>query len=145
MRRKMEKRTKTRGPELLDIKLGPGAMADIEFLAQMLQMKYGAGQRELPGKSVPQLLRMTSLPVLSEQERASLLITYLFYREIEKLMRITLEERGSTLPAGPALETLALALKQSPGHTLQTRVAASMKETRALFLDLAGRIGEGKD
>ncbi len=142
MRRKMETRTHTRGPELLDIKRGPGAMADVEFLVQMIQLRHAGTERSYRGKSVPEVLRTTGLPLLTDGERTFLLSTYLFYRETEKLMRITLEERGSTLPAGAGLETLARCLIGSSGDALQSRLASSMKQVRDLFLDAAARIGE---
>ncbi len=141
MRRKVETRTRTRGPELLDIKLGPGAMADIEFIVQMIQMRHGGNSLALRGKSVPDALRMAGLPLLSEEERVMLLSHYLFYRDTEKLMRITLEERGSVLPDGAALETLTRCLIGSSGDALRTRLASSMKETRDLFLEVAARMG----
>lgn len=140
MRRKMETRTRTRGPELLDIKLGPGAMADVEFLVQMVQMRRGGEDGSLRGKSVPEILRAAGLPYLTDNERAFLLSTYLFYREAEKLMRITIEERGSVLPSDGALETLARCLIGSSGEALRTRLASSMRQVRALFLDVAARM-----
>jgi glutamate-ammonia-ligase adenylyltransferase len=140
MRRKMETRTKTRGPELLDVKLGPGGMADVEFLVQMIQISSGTEGRALRGKSVPEILRTASLPVISDAEKTQLLSTYLFYRETVKLMSITLEERGSVLPTGAALETLARCLIAASGDTLRNRLASSMKETRALFLEATGRM-----
>ncbi len=142
MRRKMETRTKTRGPELLDIKLGPGGMADVEFLVQMIQMRSGGEGVAWRGRSVPEILRTAGLPVLSEEERAQLLSTYLFYREAVKLMRVTLEERGSVLPTGAALETLARCLIGSSGEELKGQLAATMKQTRALFLGAAEKMSE---
>jgi [glutamine synthetase] adenylyltransferase / [glutamine synthetase]-adenylyl-L-tyrosine phosphorylase len=140
MRRKMETRTKTRGPELLDIKLGPGGMADVEFLVQMIQIRLRGDGRALRGKSVPEILRTENLPVLSEGARAQLLSTYLFYREVVKLMCITLEEPGSVLPTGPSLETLARCLIGSSGDDLRNRLTSSMKQTRTIFLDVASRL-----
>ena len=140
MRRKMETRTRTRGPELLDIKLGPGAMADIEFLVQMIQMRHGGKVKTLRGKSVPEVLRVAVFPLLEEKERSFLRSIYLLYRETEKLMRVTLEERGSVLPAGPALETLARCLAGMTGDALRNRLASSMKQTRALFLEATARM-----
>jgi glutamate-ammonia-ligase adenylyltransferase len=140
MRRKMEKRTRTRGPELVDIKLGPGGMADVEFLVQMIQLRAGREGRSLQGRSVPEILHMTLLPVLEDAERTQLLSTYLFYRDAVNLMRITLEERGSVLPGGAALETLARCLIGASGEALRSRLGSNMKETRALFLKATGRM-----
>jgi len=85
---------------------------------------------------------MAGLPVLSEEERAQLLSTYLFYREAIKFMRVTLEERGSVLPTGAALETLARCLIGASGEELRGQLATSMKQTRALFLGAAEKITE---
>jgi glutamate-ammonia-ligase adenylyltransferase len=39
MRRKMETRSRTRQGDFIDVKLGPGGMADVEFLGQMIQLR----------------------------------------------------------------------------------------------------------
>lgn len=139
MRRKMETRSRTRGEEPLDIKLGPGGMVDIEFLAQMVQLASGARQPDVRGKPVQEILKLTDASYVSRDEATNLAATYSLYRRLETLQRITLEERGTILPDGRKLETLSSCFDRSTGSALRQHVAAAMKETRRMFLEIAGR------
>jgi glutamine synthetase adenylyltransferase len=62
------------------------------------------------------------------------------YRDIEKLIRITLEERTTMLPDGEKLEILARCLDRSGGEAFRLRLVSMMKETRRLFVDISQRI-----
>jgi len=140
MRKKIETRSRFRGPVPMDIKLGAGGMADIEFLVQMLQLKYGRSVARIRSRRVDEILAAQEIGLLSSGEREFLRGTYLLYRNVEKLMRITLEERGTILPGGKKMETLARCLDGSGEQLLRMRLAGAMKETRELFQDLSRRI-----
>jgi glutamate-ammonia-ligase adenylyltransferase len=140
MRKRMETRTRFRGPAPLDIKLGAGGMADIEFLVQMLQLRYGGSLPGIRSRRVDEVLAAPEVDVLSEDERLSLRGTYQFYRRVETLLRITLEERGTILPEGKKMETLARCLDGSGEQALKVRLTGAMNETRKLFHGLSRRI-----
>ena len=139
MRKKMESRTRTRGEEIVDIKLGAGAMVDIEFLVQMLQLA-GAVAPEVRGRDVFTVLRAASAPLVTESERESLLQAYTLYRRLELHIRITLGEHGSILPVQARLDTLARVAVHTTGAELTSRLRSTMNGVRALFLEIAGRI-----
>jgi [glutamine synthetase] adenylyltransferase / [glutamine synthetase]-adenylyl-L-tyrosine phosphorylase len=140
MRRKTESRSRTRGSAMIDIKLGPGAMADIEFLAQMIQMRYGRERHELRGLKVAELLRHHSHAALPAGERDALVGAYAMYRRIELLMRVGLEDRSSLLPEGEKLDILGRLYDGSAGSALETRIGGTMKRVRGIFLAVATRI-----
>jgi len=142
MRRKMESRTRTRGEAIVDLKLGPGGMADIEFLAQMCVLK--------PGCIVPSHTKSTALgvlaaagpAVLTPEELTRLEEAYRMYRRLEWLLRVTLDERGAFLPVGKNLETLARCYGRTGGRDLADLVGRTMREVRAVFLRGAARLAE---
>lgn len=139
MRRKTEGRSRVSGNALLDFKLGAGGMVDIEFLAQMIQLKFGRTETRF------RHARPTDVVMMAEQEglgaqAAELVAAYQFFRRIETMMRITLEERGTILPEGEKLERLAAVMDRLKGDDLRHRVAATMRQTRKTFLDLTEQL-----
>jgi [glutamine synthetase] adenylyltransferase / [glutamine synthetase]-adenylyl-L-tyrosine phosphorylase len=139
MRKKMESRTRTRGEAIVDIKLGAGAMVDIEFLVQMLQMA-GAVPPEVRGRDVFTVLRATSAPLVTDSERERLTEAYALFRRLELFIRVTLGEHGSILPVQARLDTLARCAVHATGAELLTRVQSTMTGVRVLFLEIAERI-----
>lgn len=137
MRRKTESRSRTRGSDMIDIKLGPGGMADIEFIAQMIQMRHGKDRPELRGLKVAELLRHPSHDALPAGEREALTAAYAMFRRVELLMRIGLEDRSSLLPESEKLNLLARLYDGSTGGALSTRVAGTMKRVRGTFQGVA--------
>jgi len=73
------------------------------------------------------------LPVLSNESRMFLVESYMTYRRIETLLRITLEEHSSLLPEDEKLETLAHAAGFTSGPELAAGIADRMKRVRILF------------
>ena len=140
MRRKMETRSRTRGKAFVDIKLGPGGMADIEFVVQMIQMCHGGSMSGLRFGSTPSLLGRDGLPELTQSERLFLLESYLWYRKIETLLRLTLEERTTLLPEGGNLRTLALCAERQDEETFLRGVEERMKKVRGVFLAFCRRL-----
>jgi glutamine synthetase adenylyltransferase len=78
---------------------------------------------------------------VQEEERSVLRATYLRYREIEKMMRIGLEEKSSVVPEGEKLERLARCLDGTSAADFQRRLTADTKRVRHLFLTICERIG----
>ena len=138
MRRRMESRTRFRGAGPVDIKLGPGGMVDIEFLAQMVQLRMGKLARPLLGRSTEEVLAAVSPRFLTEEESELLAATYAFCRKVELHLRITLEEHGSLLPDGPGLRTLARCMGE--GEHFAATVKEKMRRTRDLFLTISRRM-----
>jgi glutamate-ammonia-ligase adenylyltransferase len=141
MRRAMETRSRIRGGDFADLKLGAGGMADLEFIVQMVQLRFGGSNPELRGGRVGAILKHAWFPPGMPGERAFLASAYAMYRRLELLMRIGLEERGSVLPSGEKLERLARLYDGSSGPALESRVKATMKRVRLEFLEIASFLG----
>ncbi len=140
MRRKMETRSRTRAAGFLDIKLGPGGMADCEFIAQMIQLKSGGSHPELRGLGTVPVLRSPARSPFEPGEAEQCASAYGMFRRLELLLRTGLEDKGSILPEGEPLDLLARLYDTSSGAALASRVAAAMKRVRGIFLDVAGRL-----
>ncbi len=145
MRKKMETRHHTRGEAFLDVKLGPGGMADIEFLVQMIQLKHAPARPPLRFGSTPSLLALEDLPEVSGPDRTMLLETYLWFRKIETLIRLTLEEKTSLLPEGAKLETLARCAERMDAGSFHARVEKSMAGVRGVFQAFCRRLAGDDD
>jgi glutamine synthetase adenylyltransferase len=114
-------------------------MTDIEFLAQMLQLKFGRTVRELRQRDTNAVLSLGGILGLESAEVKKFSSAYRLFRELEKLLRITLEEKGSILPEGRNLDILARCYDRSTGDSLRSRVNSTMNEVRAMFLGIARR------
>ena len=137
MRRAMETRSRTRRENFIDLKHGPGGMADVEFIVQMFQLKFGGGRPEIRRGKVGAILRQGWFPPGMPGDAVFLASAYAMYRRLELLIRIGLEDRGWVLPQGEKLRRLARLYDGSSGTALQSRVGATMKRVRQEFLDIA--------
>jgi [glutamine synthetase] adenylyltransferase / [glutamine synthetase]-adenylyl-L-tyrosine phosphorylase len=137
MRRAMESRTRSGRARAVDLKLGPGGMADVEFIVQMVQLKFGGQHPEIRGAKVGNVLRQSWLPSDLPCDRTFLASAYAMYRRLELLMRIGLEDRGRALPGGEKLQRLARLYDGSSGIALGARVSATMARVRKEFLAVA--------
>ncbi len=140
MRKRMEKRSKVRGSELLDLKLSAGGMVDVEFLAQMLQLRYGGNRAELRHGRTCDVLRSFSSFLKLDHEIEELIAAYRLLRSVETLVRITLEERGTVLPDGEKLDVLAKLLQFPQGETFRRHLRTLMKKVHQMFLTRADRL-----
>ncbi|MCK5571267.1 MAG: hypothetical protein KAJ12_00835, partial [Bacteroidetes bacterium] len=140
MRRKMETRSKVRGSDMLDLKLGRGGMVDIEFMVQMVQLRKGREVPALRCGAVRTLLAEAGRHVLDAEETNMFWSAYETFRTLEKLMRVTIEERNTVLPNGPKLETLARCYDRSTGKELHARVKDTMATVRKRFLEVTRRL-----
>ena len=137
MRRKMETRSHTRSAEFFDVKLGSGGMADIEFIAQMIQLKYAATLPSLMRRCTADVLESTPDDVLSDGRISELKDTYQFFRRIELMMRLVLEDRNTILPEGEKCDLLARTLGMPDGESLRVQVGNATRNVRKQFLQTA--------
>jgi glutamate-ammonia-ligase adenylyltransferase len=140
MRRKMETRSRVRGSEMIDVKLGRGGMVDIEFLIQMIQLKLGGNVPELRRGTVGGLLGVAARHVFDPEETGLLGSAYKDYRRLEMLMRITLEDRNTVLPRGPQLEVLARCHNRTGGAELSEQLRRTAEVVRKTFLEVSERL-----
>src|ERR1700681_1330424 len=93
----------------LDVKLTPGGIRDIEFLAQCLQRLHGGREQWLRhGGTMFALFRLRDKGFLSDIEYARLLAAYQFLRYLEHRVQVEEDRQTHMLPADPAkLDLLA--------------------------------------
>ena len=137
MRRKVETRSHTRSSDYFDVKLGSGGMVDIEFIAQMIQLKFGTTALPLRFLPTTDVLGIAPSAVLSGEHASFLKHAYGLYRRVELMMRLSLEDRSTILPMDDKLELLANILGVSTGVELRTTVAEKMKNVRSHFVQVA--------
>jgi glutamate-ammonia-ligase adenylyltransferase len=128
------------------LKRGFGGIADIEFLVQLLQLKYGGGDPELRATNTWDALRaLRDRKLLSAEEYDALRASYDFLREVESRLRIVHNRSLDELPQTPAgLETLARRLGFEPGRQDAGRCFLAELErhttlTRDIFLRVVER------
>lgn len=132
MRQRMEPQGKRRAH--IDIKRGPGGIVDIEFVAQVLVLKWGYRDRCLRVGSTRHALQLlVEQGCLDPQRGRFLLDAYEHLRAVEKGMRLARERASDTLPTGRELEILSRALGRDDVAAFQSAVAERMQQTRRVF------------
>ncbi len=100
-----------------NIKLGPGGIREIEFIAQVFQLIRGgrdAGLRARPTLAVLQLLREKRQ--LSDKAAAELADAYCFLRNLEHRLQYLDDQQTQTLPESPADQALIATTMGFPGY-----------------------------
>src|ERR1039458_5212762 len=128
----------------LDVKLAPGGIRDIEFLAQCLQRLHGGREQWVRhGGTMFALFRLRDKGLLSGAEYARLVAAYQFLRHLEHRLQMDEDRQTHTLPTDAAeLDLLArkmpLEATGAPldGETLKQRVA----EHQAAVLEAYARV-----
>ncbi|MBN2217472.1 MAG: bifunctional [glutamate--ammonia ligase]-adenylyl-L-tyrosine phosphorylase/[glutamate--ammonia-ligase] adenylyltransferase [Pirellulales bacterium] len=118
-----------------DLKRGPGGIVDIEFLAQMLQLKHG---RRWRGLRVPNTLlalgALNKASVLSDDHYAFFDRSYRFLRTLEGRLRLISITPQAALPDKPTeLARLAHLMRYADGAALLADYRAFREETRRRF------------
>jgi [glutamine synthetase] adenylyltransferase / [glutamine synthetase]-adenylyl-L-tyrosine phosphorylase len=92
-----------------NVKLGPGGIREIEFVAQALQLKHGGREPWVrSAQTLIVLARLAEKDYLSEAERARLSAAYTFLRTVEHRLQMEHGAQTHTLPASRRkLEMLA--------------------------------------
>jgi [glutamine synthetase] adenylyltransferase / [glutamine synthetase]-adenylyl-L-tyrosine phosphorylase len=92
-----------------NVKLGPGGIREIEFIAQALQLKHGGREPWVrSAQTLIVLARLAEKHYLSESERSRLAAAYTFLRTVEHRLQMEHGAQTHTLPSAlPKLELLA--------------------------------------
>ena len=128
----------------LDLKLGHGGLADIDFLVQVLQLREGPTRAEFRVAGTRQLL--TSLPdtrFLDRVEVDQLRVSYEFLRELETMLRIDADSSIGWISTNAAeLEPLARRLRHEPltGEALLGRYREVTTGVRSVYEDVMKRL-----
>lgn len=135
VRRRMEPRPQRGKERLIDIKRGPGGIVDIEFIAQILLLRFGGKHHRLRFSSTRGVLeRLGECEFIPAQERASLLMYYDRFREVEKGMRMASDRPDTKLPTGAGeLRALARTVGARDGRALEMEMKDLMAATRRIY------------
>src|SRR5262249_44839608 len=123
------------------LKRGPGGLADVEFLVQLFQIKYG---RDLPALRQPNtwqaLEELRGCGLLSETEQAALSAAYDFLLRVQGRLRIVHNRTIDELPEAPEeIDKLGRRLGYETGSRFLTELERHRTQTRELFLRLVER------
>ena len=101
-----------RSPEGFDVKLDPGGIRDVEFVAQALQLLHGGRIEQLRDRSTQRALeRLAEVHILPAETAAVLLDAYRFLRRVENRLQMEDERQVHRVPArDEARERLARAM-----------------------------------
>ncbi|WP_202213838.1 glutamine-synthetase adenylyltransferase [Methylacidimicrobium sp. AP8] len=102
--------------KLRDVKLGPGGIREIEFVAQALQLFYGARQPIIQVRSTCSALRaLATVQILPFEEAEALTKAYGFLRNLEHRLQMVEELQTHLLPTdSDARAEIAKSLGLSP-------------------------------
>ncbi|MBN1912408.1 MAG: bifunctional [glutamate--ammonia ligase]-adenylyl-L-tyrosine phosphorylase/[glutamate--ammonia-ligase] adenylyltransferase [Pirellulales bacterium] len=130
MRRRQEQETT---PD--DLKRGPGGLANIEFLVQMLQLKLGKRHTTLRGPNTLSALdALTQAGHLPPDVGESLAESYRFFRTLEgRLSLLGLSDQNHLPDTLTELARIAHLLRYSDSDALRADCACHMAKTRRLF------------
>ncbi len=123
------------GASPLNLKRGIGGTVDIEFIVQLLQLKY-AEQRPAvvrPG-TVDALIMLSQLNLLPSADCHYLIRAYQFLRAVEARIRLMGATARHDFPAEPLAQAkLAYLLDRPSGEVLLREVTRYTQENRVLF------------
>ena len=147
IRRRMETELgKERGGHGLDLKVGRGGLADIDFLLQLLQIHHGSTRAEWRVAGSRRLL--AALPessLLDAHDAARLRDAHLFLRTLETRLRIESETGASVLSTDPdslAVLGTRMGLPAPTGNALRQRYEEVTGDVRRIFEQGIARLQE---
>ncbi len=125
----------------IDIKLSPGALVDIEFLSQILQIANFKKFERIERNTIDALNFLMSNNLLKEEEYQMLTSNYEFYREVEKFLRVSLWTKLNTIPNDPEkLEYLSLCLGYRFPDEFIDSIKSRMRRTSETFKGVLERV-----
>jgi glutamate-ammonia-ligase adenylyltransferase len=99
MRARMEKEIGAENHQRLNLKQGRGGLVDVEFITQMMALRYGHELQELRTRRTTELVRgLTATRLISPAQAASLESDYRFLLRLENRLRIETDQPAWALP-----------------------------------------------
>lgn len=139
MKARMEKQRIPMGEDPdFHLKLGPGGLIDVEFLAQMLQLLHGGRRRELRTTATLQALtRLEEFGLLTGEQASELAEAYRFCTHVRNRLYLQAGRGHDALPRDPAEEwRLALSLGYSRRGDLREDYRRLTRRARRIFEDV---------
>jgi [glutamine synthetase] adenylyltransferase / [glutamine synthetase]-adenylyl-L-tyrosine phosphorylase len=121
-----------------DVKLGPGGIREIEFIAQALQLTRGGRDRSLQTPALRRALaRLGETQLLPGAAVAELDAAYVFLRRLENRLQMLADAQVHTLPVEPlARERIARAMDLADWPALRAALETHRSRVRGHFHDV---------
>jgi glutamate-ammonia-ligase adenylyltransferase len=128
------------GKTVWDVKLAPGGLVDLEFLAQTLQLIHAPKHQDVLARQTGEAFaRLAKARVLSAQESTKLVDAWTFYSNVQHGLRLMVEgEFDPKEAAGPTKIRLAALAGTKDFPSLKARLAETQSWVRAVFLRMIG-------
>jgi glutamate-ammonia-ligase adenylyltransferase len=125
-----------------DVKLGPGGIRDVEFVAQALQLLHGARIPQLRHRSTARALeRLAEVRVLPRPRADALLEAYRFLRRLENRLQMEEERQVHRLPEGMEAQTRIARAFGFSGSDTRERLLDALDGHRRRVVDAAAAFG----
>lgn len=134
MRQRMVRERSKRGADV-DLKVGIGGLADLEFLVQALQLRFGAGSAELVQMNTFEAVSaLKGRRVLKNREVTKIGKNLEFLRRLEACVRINSETTDFVLPTEKdQLQAVVAAMGASSPKAFRRNLQQTKRENRRLF------------
>ena len=135
LRDRMEKELAQESRKGIDVKLGAGGLADIEFSVQVLQLMHGHRNQKLRnGNTIENIQLLSNYGMLDHQQAVTLVKQYQFLRNVECALRLMSEQYSSHLPKDePTLEILTKLLGFSGSSDFMEEYRKTTGEIRKFY------------
>lgn len=141
MRELMEQERPGKG--VWDLKLTPGGLVDIEFVAQFLQLKHAASGGPLAHNTGEALAALRAAGLADDAALACLETAWRLEQDLSQLIKVALEEGGDPENEPKAFRTLlARAGHVREFRSLKTKLTRAKAEARAAFETIVRRDGK---
>src|SRR5579875_2027353 len=138
MRTRMERELGAEDGRRLNLKQGPGGLVDVEFVTQMMAMRYGRRFPELTARGITRLIRaLGARGLMTVEDATQLEAGYDFLARLENRLRIETDQAAWALPASAAeLTPLARRMGYEGGagaRRMLDELAAHRRRIRVIF------------
>ena len=144
MRKRMENEIGAENQRRLNLKQGRGGLVDVEFITQMMALRYGYAFPQLRRRNTAELIRaMAHTGRIDAHDAAALEADYCFLQRLENRLRIDTDQAAWALPIddehlGPVARRMGLEGGNSAARLLY-EVEERRSRIRALFDTLFAR------
>lgn len=123
-----------------NIKLGPGGIREVEFIAQVFQLIRGGREPSLRGRGLLETLQaIAGLELMTVSEVDQLEAAYRHLRQLENLLQAMADKQTQTLPESEAEQSrLACAMGMESWTELLSQTHGHMQQVHAIFEFLIG-------
>lgn len=124
-----------RRDRLEDIKLGPGGIREIEFIAQVFQLIRGGHERQLRDpRLLVTLARLEALNLLPPEDAQTLIWAYRFLRQVENRLQEYADEQTQCLPQDEIGQLrLAVGMGDPDWGAFRCRLEQVRRQVQTLF------------